>query len=190
MVPRRRDSRRHRDDETTRAAASGAPSTVGTLEGPGGVLVAERLERRDGGSVLCGGASGEVAQEGGVGREQGARVCAGGAELGRRARVRGRGGAASSCSAARGRGEGRKERGREKKKRKRKKEKEKGREKEKEEKRERKERSLGGFRGGDRGRSRTRAGRAWRTERGGTGRRDSGWISGPGFREIGRSGEG
>ena len=29
-------------------------------------------------------------------------------------------------------------------------------------------------------------GRAWCTGRGGTGRRDSGWISGPGFREIGR----
>ena len=75
--------------------------------------------------------------------------------------------------------EGEKEKKKEKGKRK-------GEEKEKDEKRERKDRSLGGFRGGDRGRSRTRAGRAWRTGRGGTGRRDNGWISGLGFREIGR----
>ena len=77
--------------------------------------------------------------------------------------------------------EGKKEKKKEKVKKKR------GGEKRKRE-REREERSLGGFRGGDRGRSRTRAGRAWRTRRGGTGRRDSGWISGLDFREIERSG--
>ena len=54
--------------------------------------------------------------------------------------------------------------------------------------REREERSLGGFRGGDRGRSRTRAGRACHVGRGGTERRNSCWIrvSGPIFREIGQ----
>ena len=92
-----------------------------------------------------------------VGRPGAGRAHARGRHLGRCTHGRGRGGAASRlpCS-ARGRREGRKERGREKKKRKRKKEKEKGREKEEE--RERKERSLGGFRSGDRGRDGTAVG--------------------------------